>query len=365
MKTMRWVMAGLLGALLAGCPSDDVGAGGDVAALDTAAIDAASGDSAGALDGVAVDAVGDAGAPDAGGDAGLQDAGADAQQDAGADVAQQDTGADDALQDADAAPQDTGADDATEDTGAEDATPGDTGADAQSDTGTGPVSCFGAGDPVFPTFDKECADDDGCAVALHQVNCCGTFEALGIAKGEVAAFDAAEALCQSQYPDCGCASFPTTDEQGQTGIAFVATCDAGACTSHAASVPPMGENDVQPWLDAKSYAGWLAESAPHDSAGPHFGKVRTYVNAPLAASLAAGAQTHPIGAAAVKELYGDGATVFGWSVLLRAGAGTEGQGWYWYERWQGTVYADGLAASQCTGCHGGGTDYVLTPWPLQ
>ena len=94
--------------------------------------------------------------------------------------------------------------------------------------------------------------------------------------------------------------------------------------------------------------------------------MRTFVNDVLYASLEAGSAAHPEGSAAIKELYGGGGTVLGWSVEIKLQADSAGGGgWYWYERFDTSVYADGTGEGICTGCHGGGHDYVLTPFPLQ
>jgi hypothetical protein len=143
--------------------------------------------------------------------------------------------------------------------------------------------------------------------------------------------------------------------------------DAGSTdTEPPQSLPPTNGAELVPWLEAGEYLEWAAESGVHPSSGPHFGGVRTFVNDVLHASLEAGAASHPEGAAAVKELYGAGGTVLGWSVEVKVQADSAGgDGWYWYEGYQGDVYADGTGAGICTGCHGGGNDYVLSPFPLQ
>jgi hypothetical protein len=130
--------------------------------------------------------------------------------------------------------------------------------------------------------------------------------------------------------------------------------------------PPTNGAELVPWLAAGEYLDWQAESGVHPSNGPHFGGVRTFVNDVLHASLEAGATSHPQGSAAVKELYGAGGTVLGWSVTVKVQADSAGgDGWYWYEGYQDDVYADGTGDGSCTGCHGGGDDYVLSPFPLQ
>lgn len=103
-------------------------------------------------------------------------------------------------------------------------------ADTAGDSSAPGVSCGGS--PVkFPQFAKTCANDSDCFVALHQINCCGTLGAFGLAAGEKAAFAAAEAQCQAQYPDCKCAQQPTMGEDGYTtnDTDFKAVCQASLC----------------------------------------------------------------------------------------------------------------------------------------
>ena len=85
---------------------------------------------------------------------------------------------------------------------------------------------------VFPVYVKQCATVDDCAMVIHQTDCCGNMAALGIDKDEVPAFDAAEALCQSQYPECACPTMGFVAEDGavvQTVEAIDLVCVEGAC----------------------------------------------------------------------------------------------------------------------------------------
>ncbi len=129
--------------------------------------------------------------------------------------------------------------------------------------------------------------------------------------------------------------------------------------------PPTGAAVLIPWLEAGNYLDWHAESGPHDSDGPHFGDVRTYMNDALFDALEAGSTDHPVDAAAVKELYGSGATVRGWAVMVKTDPGATGQSWYWMEVFDGTTYSDANGDGQCTNCHGMGTDFVRSDFPLQ
>jgi hypothetical protein len=126
--------------------------------------------------------------------------------------------------------------------------------------------------------------------------------------------------------------------------------------------------EILAWLKAGTYSTWQAEAAAHKSSGPH-GTVRTFVNTALANSLAAGNGSHPVGATAVKELHGSSG-VTGWAVSVKVAADSAGgKGWYWYETFSTAAAAkpaaDGTGVGLCTGCHGGGTDYVLVPYPLK
>lgn len=99
---------------------------------------------------------------------------------------------------------------------------------------------------------------------------------------------------------------------------------------------PTGDGPLQDWLADGTYLDWTAEPAVHASAGPHFGDVRTFFGSSLEASLDAGAGPHPVGAASVKELYGDGDVIAGWAVMAKVESGAGGQTWYWYEVYDGS-----------------------------
>lgn len=75
---------------------------------------------------------------------------------------------------------------------------------------------------------------------------------------------------------------------------------------------------------------------------------------------------HPEGAAAVKELWGQGDAIIGWAVEIKVQPESDGgNGWYWYELINGTEYGPALGLGLCSGCHGAGVDNVLVPFPLQ
>jgi hypothetical protein len=147
---------------------------------------------------------------------------------------------------------------------------------------------------------------------------------------------------------------------GASGSSAESSSSSGG--HNAGELPPTDGALLVSWLTDGSYLGWRSEAAIHPSLGPHLGAVRTFVNAALAGSLQSGAEAHDAGAAAVKELYGSGTTLLGWAVSVKTSSDSEaGNAWYWYEQFSGSgVLADGLGSPVCTGCHIGGTDFVLS-----
>jgi hypothetical protein len=165
-------------------------------------------------------------------------------------------------------------------------------------------------------------------------------------------------------------------------LALLCACDSDPapgseidCTPTSAEAPiataaddvPTDPAALQAWLIDGGYRSWAAESAPHRSSGPH-ARVRTFVNAPLVGSLIGCASPHPVGAAAVKELYRDD-QLRGWAVMAKTRPEAGASSWYWYEVFSVAPDAEPAVAAQadvtCTGCHDGGLDAVRTRWPLQ
>ena len=131
--------------------------------------------------------------------------------------------------------------------------------------------------------------------------------------------------------------------------------DAGGFDTSAAGLTAF--------VKSGAYKSWKAEPEVHNSAGPHGGKVRTYVNDVFYASLKAGNTTHPRGSITVKELYGSSTTVVnGHAVDVKDEATGE---WVFYEGFgpsYSSFYYHRGTANFCAGCHqGAGNDYMLTP----
>lgn len=131
--------------------------------------------------------------------------------------------------------------------------------------------------------------------------------------------------------------------------------DAGGFDTSAAGLTAF--------VKSEAYKSWKAEPEVHNSAGPHGGKVRTYVNDVFYASLKAGNTVHPRGSITVKELYGSSTTtVSGHAVDVKDEATGE---WVFYEgfgpSYSSPYYYRGTT-NFCANCHkNAGNDYMLTP----
>ncbi len=159
---------------------------------------------------------------------------------------------------------------------------------------------------------------------------------------------------------------PKTHNHRARQLAVLGACLACQVALAQSPAPPQGGAALETWLNAGHYRDWRSESAPHDSQGPHFGKVRAYLNPALFESMQSAANRHPQGAVAVKELYGAGDKVLGWSVSIKTAADSAGgDNWYWYELFEAKTIRDGKGELLCRSCHALGRDYVLTPWPLK
>jgi hypothetical protein len=142
----------------------------------------------------------------------------------------------------------------------------------------------------------------------------------------------------------------------------------GGPAQQATGTVPSEGDALFSYLRAGEYRSFARESRVHRSAGPH-GFVRTHVNPRLEASLTAGNQLHPVGAAAVKELYDRSQELTGWAVMVKVGAGDAAADWYWYEVLSTTdgsaPVASGRDEPLCSDCHGRapGHVFVMTPLP--
>ena len=99
--------------------------------------------------------------------------------------------------------------------------------------GSGGVQCPSS----FPEFDETCATAADCVLVDHMTSCCGSVLRMSIRRDAQAAFDAAEAVCESQYPGCGCAAMGLDVEDGtlidwSQHDAVVSSCDQGSCVAH-------------------------------------------------------------------------------------------------------------------------------------
>ncbi|MEZ4382342.1 MAG: hypothetical protein R3A79_13405 [Nannocystaceae bacterium] len=231
-----------------------------------------------------------------------------------------------------------------------------------------------------------CAGDDGdetmgssASTSSTTATTSGTSDSTGDSTSDTSGGDSDSDATSASTGDTTGDSDPTTtgDSDSTTAGESTSTTDDPTTTTDSTTtgimpdpdqIPPTDSNDaLLTWLGEGSYTEWNAESGIHQSTGPHGGQVRTFLNDALYESYVQGLTSHPEGAVAVKELWGNGDNIIGWAVEIKVQADSDGgDGWYWYEKINQSEYGGALGLGLCTGCHsGGGVDYVLTPWPLQ
>jgi hypothetical protein len=134
--------------------------------------------------------------------------------------------------------------------------------------------------------------------------------------------------------------------------------DAASPMPGNAELPPQGHAALSAWLSEGHYKAWACEAAAHPARPPGaHGENRICSNALLSATAAG---DYPVGAAAVKELYRNGA-IAGYAVGVKVAAPSSGQSWYWYEAIGSSVIADGVNRALCSNCHAGAPrDFVFT-----
>lgn len=151
-------------------------------------------------------------------------------------------------------------------------------------------------------------------------------------------------------------------------VAEVVAPPVVASASSDATVPD-DLAQVREWLQTFRYRGWTPQTEIR-ATGEHGGE-RLYFNPTLARSMSSGASEHPIGSAAVRELYaGDLKTLKGFALMRKTGpSGIVGEGWFWYEIFGTTAAAEptvsGPGVRDCVGCHAHAVDFVHSPATLR
>lgn len=155
--------------------------------------------------------------------------------------------------------------------------------------------------------------------------------------------------------------------------AFWACSDDSGSSDSPAETPATGdtttsdsaptEAEVTAFILTEEYKTWFGNSTVQtaQSGSPH-GKVRTFLNTELKASVDASQTEHTVGSISIKELYDSaGTTITGYAYSHKIAAGTAANTWLWYEDLN--LSADGanyfgVGITTCSGCHSSGTDYL-------
>jgi len=85
--------------------------------------------------------------------------------------------------------------------------------------------------------DRTCSFSDDCILVLHQLDCCGSQQAVGIRASGMTAFARAEADCVMRFPGCGCPAGPTRADDGMMTTDMMrlrVRCDTVQCRTFVA-----------------------------------------------------------------------------------------------------------------------------------
>jgi len=156
------------------------------------------------------------------------------------------------------------------------------------------------------------------------------------------------------------------------GMALMCLVSVWGCSSELSSGTnpiPTTPEALHSWLLDGGHLQWTAESSVHKSTLGDGGP-RVFLNDALVDSLSAGNAVHPVGAAAVREMYEpDMVTPHGFGVLIKIDETGQGAAdWYFYETFQmesGAPFSiSQTGAPGCVGCHQDGVDFVQSNLPL-
>jgi hypothetical protein len=146
-----------------------------------------------------------------------------------------------------------------------------------------------------------------------------------------------------------------------------------SCSNVAQSLPgdvpatiagvPTERVALAQWLDSRPFRSWTADPSPRSPQpdSPH-GTVRVFFNQTIEDALREGSVPRPAGSVLVKEIYG-GASVEGYSVMLKVREGSSGNDWLFYEAFGGSTSTYNVGATGCVGCHVRGRDFVRSTLP--
>lgn len=214
----------------------------------------------------------------------------------------------------------------------------------------------GAIEPGAPDLELSCHGSDAC----DQAPCAGpAWSFIADVTLPVSFF-----LADTPTPN------PTAAPTPSPTAAPTASPEPTAMPTPAVGNVPASPDALFTFLRSRAYESFAAESSVHPTNAPHMSAVRTFLNPLLESSLEAQADSHPVGAAAVKELYDGTGALAGWAAMVKIADsdGDDGNAWYWYEVFDtevGSSRIEGVGSSVCTPCHAAGSDYIRVPFPLQ
>src|SRR5262249_1009040 len=147
-----------------------------------------------------------------------------------------------------------------------------------------------------------------------------------------------------------------------TGCSNVAQSLPGDVPATVAGVPTERVALAQ-WLAGRAFLSCTGDPSPRPPQpdSPN-GTVRVFFNPTIEDSLRQGRVPQPAGSVLVKEIY-SGASVEGYSVMLKVREGSSGNDWLFYEAFGESTSTYNVGATGCVGCHARGRDFVRSSLP--
>lgn len=147
-------------------------------------------------------------------------------------------------------------------------------------------------------------------------------------------------------------------------VACAAAVDTGAREEY--DPPPTEQTALDRWFWTGEHERWESWSQVGPTLGS--GGARVFLSPPLVESLSNGNARHPVGAAAVRELYAeDFATLTGYSILVKQAEPSLAESWFCFERLEldtDEVEVARVGEPGCGGCHVQGVDFIRSTLPL-
>jgi hypothetical protein len=166
----------------------------------------------------------------------------------------------------------------------------------------------------------------------------------------------------ARFPDRQAFALVVASVIGQLSCAGEPVEKAGLPAPMSVERAPTSESALHLWLISRNYENWPAWNGIRPSSFAE-GGVRVFWSPQLHRSLEMGASSHPVGSAAVRELYEDDlVTPRGWSTMVKLADRGDPDDWLFFEVFSSNASVKPAIAARgapgCLGCHDDAPDHI-------